>query len=494
MKKIYTLQRTFAALLLILVFSANSAVAQTYASIPYSTGFESGNLDASWTAVSSLAGTNIEVIPTGILTWTTQTAYSYSGNYFLGLDYGTGGAYNLNQANLHLNTVGSSALRLQFWWAEWNDETEIQDGVYISDNGGVSFTKILDLNGASYTDLTWTHFNMSLDSINTLYGLSFTSNYIVRFQQYDNYYFAGGNDGFLFDDIEVGTTCSAPTFGAIGPVACESYTVPSGDETYTTSGYYLDTIPNSVGCDSIIGINLVVLPASSTTTTVTACDSYTSDGGMTYTSSGTYTEPYLNTNGCDSTVTINLTLESSSSNTIVESACDSYVSPAGGTYTSSGIYTDYITNAVGCDSIITIDLTINSSTSASIGPVALDSYTAPSGAVYTSSGLYIDVIPNAAGCDSVITINLVVNHTGLDENGQELIQVYPNPTNGLLYVEGLQSLQGIEAMLVYDVNGRIVGEMELGTTEFSTAGLEAGVYYLVVEYDRGNSRIQFVKN
>lgn len=493
MKNFYSIHQIFAAF--ILAFGCSSSVwAQTYASIPYTTGFESGNLDASWTATSSMAGTNIEVIPTGTLTWTTQTAYAYSGNFFLGMDYGTGGTYNLNQANLHLNTAGESALRLQFWWAEWNDETEAQDGVYISDNGGVTFTKIRDLNGASYSDLTWTHFNMSLDSVNSLYGLSFTSTYIVRFQQYDNYYFAGGNDGFLFDNIEVSTTCGAPTFGSIGPVACVSYTVPSGDETYTNSGFYYDTIPNAVGCDSIIGINLVVLPGFATTTTVNACDSYTSDGGVSYSSSGTYTELYQTINGCDSTVTINLTLSSSTSSSAVVSACDSYISPAGGTYFVSGIYTDYISNAAGCDSIITTDLTINSSTSASIGPVALDSYTAPSGAIYTSSGLYIDIIPNAAGCDSVITINLVVNYTNLDENGQELIHVYPNPTSELLYIEGLESIQGIESMLVYDVNGRMVGEIEIGATEYSAATLETGVYYLVVAYDRGNSRIPFVKN
>ena len=39
---------------------------------------------------------------------------------------------------------------------------------------------------------------------------------------------------------------------------CYSYTVPSGDETYTTSGIYLDTIPNAALCDSMITINLTI--------------------------------------------------------------------------------------------------------------------------------------------------------------------------------------------------------------------------------------------
>lgn len=37
---------------------------------------------------------------------------------------------------------------------------------------------------------------------------------------------------------------------------CGSYTVPSGDETYTSPGTYTDTIPNHMGCDSIITIHL----------------------------------------------------------------------------------------------------------------------------------------------------------------------------------------------------------------------------------------------
>ncbi len=45
-----------------------------------------------------------------------------------------------------------------------------------------------------------------------------------------------------------------------------SYTVPSGDETYTESGIYMDTIPNMVGCDSIMTIylNVVVVDTSVT--------------------------------------------------------------------------------------------------------------------------------------------------------------------------------------------------------------------------------------
>ncbi|MCG8573639.1 MAG: T9SS type A sorting domain-containing protein [Flavobacteriales bacterium] len=40
--------------------------------------------------------------------------------------------------------------------------------------------------------------------------------------------------------------------------ACDSYTVPSGDETYTSSGIYTDTISSACGADSILTIDLTI--------------------------------------------------------------------------------------------------------------------------------------------------------------------------------------------------------------------------------------------
>ena len=198
-------QLTVFYLFILFVLSINSISAQptSYASIPYSTGFENGVLDANWYTTSSGNNGRIQIWNSSTLFWSGDTAKAHSDSLWLGLDNDPGGTYITNEAWMGLDLNGQSLVRLEFWWSEWNDESEPQDGIYISDNGGASFTKVIDLPGASYTDLQWNHFDVSLDSLNTFHGLSFTSTYVVKLQQYDNYYFAGGNDGFLFDDINV---------------------------------------------------------------------------------------------------------------------------------------------------------------------------------------------------------------------------------------------------------------------------------------------------
>ncbi len=93
-------------------------------------------------------------------------------------------------------------------------------------------------------------------------------------------------DSTLIKSIIVIPTTSVST---IEPVSCDSYTSPSGNYTWTTSGSYLDTLTNSIGCDSIITVNLTILNSTFNTIQETACNSYASpSGNYTWTTSGTY--------------------------------------------------------------------------------------------------------------------------------------------------------------------------------------------------------------
>ena len=105
-------------------------------------------------------------------------------------------------------------------------------------------------------------------------------------------------------------------------------------------------------------MNLTINNTPSSTTDVTACDSYDWNGTA-YTASGSYTFTTTNASGCDSTATLNLTINNSSTSSTTDvTACDSY-DWNGTTYTASGSYTFTTTNASGCDSTATLNLTIN---------------------------------------------------------------------------------------------------------------------------------------
>jgi hypothetical protein len=211
--------------------------------------------------------------------------------------------------------------------------------------------------------------------------------------------------------IQLLTVETGTTYAAFAASACDHYVSPSGYYVWTATGIYNDTIPNSMGCDSVMTIDLTIDLSTSATLETESCDAYTSpSGNYTWTMSGIYNDTIANTAGCDSVITVNLTILETTFANLTETACDSYTSPSGNyTWTTSGIYFDTIPNTLGCDSVITINLTVNETTYATIDESTCDVYTSPSGNYnWNSSGTYADTIPNVFGCDSILTINLTV--------------------------------------------------------------------------------------
>jgi len=117
---------------------------------------------------------------------------------------------------------------------------------------------------------------------------------------------------------------------------------------------------NVAGCLHTATLNLTINNSTSSSSSQTACDSYTwAANGVTYTASGTYTSTSLNAASCLHTSTLNLSINQSTSNLTTASAAGSYTwSVNGQTYFMSGTYTSTSLNAVGCLHTETLILTI----------------------------------------------------------------------------------------------------------------------------------------
>jgi len=170
------------------------------------------------------------------------------------------------------------------------------------------------------------------------------------------------NGSDIFGSPGAANICITQCPSAFSITACDSYTVPSGDETYTTSGVYLDTITGTAGCDSIMTITVTINTSNTGIDTQVACGSYTWIDGITYTASNT-TATFTETNaaGCDSVVTLNLTINQPTTGTDVITECDSLTWIDGVTYyasTNTPTFTIVGGNSNGCDSTVTLDLTI----------------------------------------------------------------------------------------------------------------------------------------
>jgi hypothetical protein len=218
------------------------------------------------------------------------------------------------------------------------------------------------------------------------------------------------NDSIVLLDLVI----DYPSSGTDTVIACDSYTWINGTTYIASNNNVTYTLTNAAGCDSIVTLDLTIKYGTTGIDSITVCDSYTWIDGVTYTASNnTATHTLTNSVGCDSVVTLDLTILNSTVGTDVITACDSYTWIDGITYTNSNnAATHTLTNAVGCDSVVTLDLTINYTTTGTDVITACDSITWIDGVTYTSSEFNAkDTLINASGCDSIVTLNLSVQYS-----------------------------------------------------------------------------------
>lgn len=212
------------------------------------------------------------------------------------------------------NIYFSSEKTIGFWMKTSSAQDNATVALWIDDSDGIEQAAPI----AVISDGAWNYYEWDLALVN-LEAITGNGSFDSAEVTLDAISFnANANSGdwtLLIDDVKVSTGAiqiPEDTYATLTEEVCEIYTAPGG-EVYTSSGTYTDIIPNAAGADSIITINLTVNYNTTTNITVNSTEStYTSPSGKIWTTSGVYMDIIPNAAGCDSIIFINLNFVSTS--------------------------------------------------------------------------------------------------------------------------------------------------------------------------------------
>lgn len=218
---------------------------------------------------------------------------------------------------------------------------------------------------------------------------------------------ANGCDSTVLLDLKV----SNIVFNDINAELCQGAGFELNGAIYFETGFYADTIETATGCDSIIRLDLVVNDTFLTQIDTTICEgSIVTIGSNSYSSNGFYSDTLSTVDQCDSIIWLTLTVVEEERTALTSSICTGQTYNFGGVLLSEGgIYRDTLTSVVGCDSFIELDLSIIPPplTTAQFSICEGQSLEI-NGVSYEVAGDYQDTLQTAAGCDSVLQFSLEV--------------------------------------------------------------------------------------
>ena len=176
-----------------------------------------------------------------------------------------------------------------------------------------------------------------------------------------------------------------------------------------------DTISNLNSCDSIITLHLTVNPVTNGIQYATICagDTYTFNGQVYSSSNNSAKDTLVNQYGCDSIITLNLTVlpVNPVTDTLRLTNCGSVIY-AGNSYTTNAHLVDTIHNVNGCDSIykhvlIKVNPVYTFKETVHVKGCKEATY---KGVTYNQSTVFEEEIKTVNGCDSLInTVVIEVN-------------------------------------------------------------------------------------
>lgn len=329
---------------------------------------------------------------------------------------------------------------------------------------------------------------------------------------------AGNIGASLTSLVLVENSCNIQSSVAV--TICDSDSLFVGGSWQTSAGIYSDTI-SSACCDSIVETNLSVVPnfASTLNQTICAGESIVVNG-TTYdmtVSGATETFTNVGSSGCDSVVTINLTVLPELTGTINETICEGESITVNGT-----IYNSSVTGAIevftnigpnNCDSTVTINLTVNSvdnsvtNTSPTLTANAVGAnyqwvdcpgmteIVGETNQTFTATvnGSYA-VIVDLNGCSDTSSCAAIDGLGFIENDFGDACVLFPNPTGGNFSID-LGTIYPMVKVTIVDVSGKTIQSNEYLESQLLNLKLNepAGIYTLRIESGEKKAIVRLVK-
>lgn len=203
-----------------------------------------------------------------------------------------------------------------------------------------------------------------------------------------------------------------------------------------------------------------------------------------------------------------------------EGLCGVYISEGGFEYSESGTYVEQYTNSMGCDSTVRIELSFNDVLDPSLANVIVDGNTLkaenesslrtyewyncdePELGVLSTATSYTPTItgnyklhvsiPGSNKCAAISECfeMIVITTSVLNVNLENVLSVYPNPTDGRIIIENNEETN-IEVE-IFSITGELiqyVNSISKSNIELEIVG-ETGIYFVKISSNNGDSIVK----
>lgn len=297
---------------------------------------------------------------------------------------------------------------------------------------------------------------------------------------------------------------------------CAGQTVIVGPYTHSETGTYVDLLFTGDGCDSTVTTDLTIIPAPSSSQSISICFGYAYEiGGHVHTEPGLYSDTVSTLGGCDSIVHTTLTVTPENAVTHERTICwgETYTIGAS-TYSTEGIYSDVITSWALCDCTITTHLTVQLPVNKSIhqtlnlltadqddatyqwikcNPIEIIPGATNQSFVAPAIGEYAVIVTEGVCSDTSSCV--YVDILGIDETVKSNpFTLYPNPASKIVQVRIFDYQHEKYKLNLFNELGECVGNFEPNSANYviNIDNLPAGIYVIQLITEQNSTTLRLI--